>query len=127
LTRMMLNPSDNSGYMEDAEDAPARPPPPGQLSDDEALGALRRKIRFRAWHRGTSEADLLLGGFVDPCIDSLTSDGLLMLDRLLEADDPIIDDWIQGRSAAPAEHDNRVLEALRQFCLASTRRGECHD
>ena len=96
-------------------------------NDAEALTMLRRKIRFRAWHRGTSEADLLLGGFVDLCIDSLTSDELLMLDRLLDADDPIIDDWIQERRVAPAEYDNRVLEALRRFCLASERHGGAHD
>jgi antitoxin CptB len=121
LTRMMLNPA---GRSESEEDALASTRSAGDVA---ALDALRRRIRFRAWHRGTSEADLLFGGFVDLSVDGLTGDELQMLDRLLEADDPIIDDWIRGRRAAPTEHDNSVLEALKQFCLMPTRRGESHD
>jgi antitoxin CptB len=120
---MMLGPADDNVSMKQA--AP-RAQALGELSDIE-LDLLRRRIRFRAWHRGTSEADLLIGGFVDRCVDGWAGDELQMLDRLLEADDPIIDDWIQGRRMAPAEYDNSVLEALRRFCLASMRRGESHD
>ena len=32
---------------------------------DTDLEALRRKLGFRAWHRGTREADLLIGSFAD--------------------------------------------------------------
>jgi antitoxin CptB len=95
--------------------------------DVETLDLFRRRIQFRAWHRGTSEADLLLGGFVDRCVHSLTSAELRMLDRLLEVDDPIIDDWARGRRATPTEYDNGVLEAFRRFCLASTHRGGSYE
>jgi hypothetical protein len=39
--------------------------PPAMPDDREALDTLRRKLRFRAWHRGTREADLLIGSFAD--------------------------------------------------------------
>jgi len=110
---MILSPADMT---ESSKDTQARTQAHRNSNDDETLDVLRRRIRFRAWHRGTSEADLLLGGFVDRCIGGLASDELHMLDRLLEADDPVIDDWTRGRGVAPADYDNGVLEAFRRYC-----------
>ena len=121
---MTLGPA---GMTESTKDDPARTKADRRANDGETLDMLRRRIRFRAWHRGTSEADLLLGSFVDRFIDGLASDELHMLDRLLEADDPIIDDWTRGRQVAPAEYDNGVLEAVRGFCLAPSRRGGSYE
>ena len=83
--------------------------------DSQTLEALRRKLGFRAWHRGTSEADLLLGGFADQSLAEFTADELHQFERLLEEDDPVIDDWITGRQFVPMEHDNRVMALLRCF------------
>ena len=87
--------------------------------DDTALEVLRRRIRFRAWHRGTSEADLLLGGFADQRLGEFAAEELHLFDRLLETDDPVIDDWIRGRRFIPKEHDNNVLASLRRYCFAA--------
>jgi antitoxin CptB len=84
---------------------------------------LRRKIRFRAWHRGTSEADLLLGAFADQRLGAFAAEELYLFDRLLETDDPVIDDWIRGRRFIPKEHDNKVLASLRRYCLATQHCG----
>jgi antitoxin CptB len=87
--------------------------------DDRAtIEALRRKLRFRAWHRGTLEADLLIGAFADRCLPEFAAEELRQFERLLEADDPIIDDWVTGRQPVPKEHDNRVMALLRRFRLA---------
>jgi antitoxin CptB len=79
---------------------------------------LRRKLAFRAWHRGTSEADLLIGGFADQCLMAFTAEDLGQFERLLQEDDPDIDDWIAGRRLVPKQHDNKVMALLRRFCLA---------
>jgi antitoxin CptB len=94
--------------------AATRPMP----DDRGALEALRRKLAFRAWHRGTCEADLLIGAFADQCLTELAAEELRQFERLLEEDDPVIDDWITGRQSVPKEHDNRVMALLRQFRLA---------
>jgi antitoxin CptB len=67
------------------------------------LEALRRKLGFRAWHRGTLEADLLLGTFADECLSEFAAEELRQFERLLEEDDPIIEDWITGRLFVPKE------------------------
>jgi antitoxin CptB len=86
--------------------------------DRETIEALRRKLRFRAWHRGTLEADLLIGAFADQCLTEFAAEELRQFERLLEEDDPIIDDWVTGRQPVPKEHDNRVMALLRRFRLA---------
>ena len=42
-----------------------------------------------------------------------TNRELHMVDRLMEEDHPVIEDWGRGRRTAPEEHD--VLEAFRRF------------
>jgi antitoxin CptB len=86
------------------------------ISDDGAtVETLRRKLAFRAWHRGTSEADLLLGTFADQCLAAFASEELRQFEHLLEEDDPSIDDWVAGRQVVPKKHDNRVMALLRRF------------
>ncbi|HVC53621.1 MAG TPA: succinate dehydrogenase assembly factor 2 [Stellaceae bacterium] len=75
----------------------------------------RRRLRFRSWHRGTREADLLLGSFAD---SHLAGFGDVQLDRyeaLLECPDPDLFDWIVGRTSPPAEHDHDVTRLLLAF------------
>ena len=74
-----------------------------------------KKIRFRAWHRGFREADLILGPFADSHAASLTPAQLDAFERLLEEPDHDIYGWIVGRAPAPPEHDGEVMEMLRAF------------
>jgi antitoxin CptB len=67
------------------------------------LDARRRKLLFRAHHRGTRENDLLVGGFVEARIATLTEAELDDLDTILEYPDPLMTDWLTGRAALPAD------------------------
>src|SRR6202171_3335220 len=96
-------------------DNAAVPPMP---NDRAALEGLRRKIGVRAWHRGTAEADLLIGTFADQALTWFGAEELRQFELLLEEDDPVIDDWITGRQLVPEKHDNRVMRLLRRFYAA---------
>ncbi len=61
----------------------------------------RKRLRFRAWRRGTKEADLLLGPFADASLDSLDEDGLASFEALLARPDAEIMDWMTGAAAPP--------------------------
>lgn len=69
----------------------------------------RKRLRFRAWHRGTREADLLLGPFADASLDSLDEDGLARFEALLARSDPEIMDWMTGAAEPP---DDPVVARL---------------
>src|ERR1700675_1910107 len=89
---------------------------PAPMHDDrEALVALRRKLGFRSWHRGTLEADLVIGTFADQHLADFADAELRQFERLLNESDPDIDDWMTGRQLVPKEHDNSVMALLRQF------------
>ena len=69
----------------------------------DALEIRRKRLRFRAWHRGLKEADLVLGPFADKHLARLSERELDEFERLLDAPDPDIFDWAAGRRVAPLE------------------------
>lgn len=79
---------------------------------DETLEARRRKLRFRSWHRGTREMDLVLGPFADRALGGFDSAALDQYESLLSEEDPDIFDWVTRRSAPPPEADSPVLRLL---------------
>jgi antitoxin CptB len=85
----------------------------GRSSDD--LDVRRRKLRFRSWHRGTREADLIMGRFADAHIDALSVPELDEYEHLLGALETDLLAWLTGERAVPAEHDTAMLRRLRDF------------
>jgi antitoxin CptB len=81
----------------------------------EALDQRRRRLLFRATHRGTRENDLLLGGFVTARLASFTDSDLVALEEILELPDPVLADWLTGRLPLPP--NNPMLRAIREAAL----------
>ena len=77
----------------------------------------RKKLLFRAWHRGTREADLLLGPYADRHVAAMTPQELDQFEALLEATDGDLVDWISGGAATPPDRDTALLRAIRAFRL----------
>ncbi len=85
----------------------------GRTSD--GLDERRKKLLFRAWHRGTRELDLILGPFADAQIADLTDGELDMLDELMKLPDPQLYDWLTGEAPVPPEYDREVFRKLAAF------------
>ena len=75
----------------------------------------RRRILFRATHRGTYENDLMIGGFVTAHISSLTEEDLDALEAVMELPDTCLADWLTGREPIPPEEDTPMLRRMRDF------------
>ena len=75
----------------------------------------RKKLQFRAWRRGFREIDLILGGFADQALADMDESAVDAFERLLDAPDQDVYEWITGQSPAPAEHDTPTLERIRAF------------
>ncbi len=81
-----------------------------------ALDVRRRRLRFRCWHRGMREVDLLMGGFADAAIDDLSEPDLDALEALLEdVQDRDIFAWLVGETPLPAQYDTPLFGKLRAF------------
>lgn len=82
----------------------------------DASGDIRRKrLLFRSWHRGTREADLILGSFAEAHLAGFDAARLEQYEVLLECSDGELFDWISGRSAPPPEYDTEVTRLLLAF------------
>ena len=81
----------------------------------ESLENRRKRLRFRSWHRGTQEMDLLIGSFADAHLNSFDAAQLGRFEALLDVPEPVVYDWILGRSQPPAEFDHDVLRLLLDF------------
>jgi antitoxin CptB len=77
----------------------------------------RKKLQFRAWRRGFREIDLILGGFADRRLADLDETGLDAFERLLDAPDQQVYEWVTEQAPAPREFDTPVLAAIRAFRL----------
>lgn len=75
----------------------------------------RKRLTYRATHRGTKEADALIGGFVVAKIDSLTVAQLDSLEALLDSPDPDILDWLMKRQPAPDYPGRAALELIAEY------------
>jgi antitoxin CptB len=73
----------------------------------------RRRLLFRATHRGTYENDLLIGGFVRDNLDALTEADIDALEALLERPDPDLADWLTGRRPIAPEDASPMLLRIR--------------
>ena len=78
----------------------------------ETIENWRKRLTFRAWHRGTREMDLLIGSFAEKHINGFDKDDLAIFEEILINNDPDVYDWIIGRQLPPPELKSRVLDLL---------------
>jgi len=81
----------------------------------EGLDTRRKRLLFRSWHRGTKEADLLLGSFAERHLAGFAPAQVDRYEALLEIDDADLLDWIAGRATPDPAHDSDVLRLLLAF------------
>jgi antitoxin CptB len=74
--------------------------------------AQTRKIHYRAHHRGTREADAIVGGFFDAHGHDWSAEETAWFERLLDEQDADIIGWAMGTIAIPAAFDGPMMIAL---------------
>lgn len=79
------------------------------------LDPRRRKILFRAWHRGIREMDLLMGQFADAEIGTLSESELDDFEALIEVPDRDLFSWITGTEETPSNYNTALFRRLKVF------------
>ena len=77
------------------------------------LETRRRRLLFRATHRGTYENDLMIGGFVRAALATLDDSDVSALEALMELPDVDLADWLTGRRAIPPEARTPMLLRIK--------------
>ncbi len=73
----------------------------------------QRRLAFRAWHRGTREADLMIGGFADRYAGDWSVAEIDWFEALLEEQDVDIMAWAIGTQMPPPRFAGPQMAALQ--------------
>jgi antitoxin CptB len=76
--------------------------------------ARLRRIRYRAWHRGTREADFMIGGYFDACSADWAEAGLAWFEALLEEQDVDIMAWVIGTAPVPERFAGAMMQRMQR-------------
>ncbi|MDX2223943.1 MAG: succinate dehydrogenase assembly factor 2 [Rhodospirillaceae bacterium] len=72
----------------------------------------RKRLVYRATHRGTKESDVLVGGYFTTAAPALDPARFDEAERLLDVSDADLMDWLMERKAAPAEWSGTLFDDL---------------
>lgn len=75
--------------------------------------ARLKRLKFRAWHRGVREADMLVGGFFDAHHAGWSDAELDRFEALLEEQDVDILAWAMGTAAVPERWQGDMMTRLQ--------------
>jgi antitoxin CptB len=78
----------------------------------EDLDPRRKRIIWRATHRGIREMDIVVGTFVKQRIASAGEADLAELERILEIPDQDLMAWMTGALPVPADQTSELLEEM---------------
>jgi len=86
-------------------------------AEQKPLDNRRRRLIFRAQHRGTYENDLLIGDFVKARIAAMSDTELDDVEAVMEFPDAELADWLTGRKPIPEHADSPMLQRIRHAAL----------
>lgn len=80
------------------------------MTAGEDIAVRRKRLRYRAWHRGTKEMDLILGPFADARAQAMDEAELDRLEALMDEEDPPLLKWVMGQEDPPEHVDRAFLQ-----------------
>ena len=84
-------------------------------NDNDITDPRRKRLYFRSWHRGTQEADLLLGRFADRHLATMDDQALTEFEAVLEVPEPDLLAWYMGQADVPADQQSSTLSLILDF------------
>lgn len=83
----------------------------------ETAEARLKRLRMRAWRRGTKEMDLVMGPFADAHLAGMDAATLDAFEALQAENDQDLISWVLGQAPAPAPHA-ALVAAMADFARA---------
>ncbi len=81
-----------------------------------------KRLAWRAHHRGTKEADMLIGGFFDAHHGQWSEEECELFEAMLDSQDVDIMAWAHGTAEPPAHFAGSMIEALKKLDYIRTAR-----
>lgn len=74
-----------------------------------------KALKFRAWHRGTREADYMIGCYFDRFHDQWDETDLAWFEALIEEDDVEIMAWALGTEPVPEKYAGPLMARMQKL------------
>ncbi len=81
-----------------------------------------KRLKYRAWHRGTREADMMVGGYFDARHPAWSDAELDWFEALLEEQDVDIMAWAIGTAAVPARWVGSMMDDFKRLDFVAASR-----
>ena len=75
----------------------------------------KRRLVFRAWHRGIKELDLIFGNFIEANLDSLSAEDCVWFETLFEEQDHAILNWVTKGEDVPEKFQGPMMQRLQRL------------
>ena len=88
----------------------------GLMSENsQNIEITRKRLLWRATHRGIKEMDIVVGGFAKSRLENMSSGELALFEMLLEIPDQELLSWTTGQEAVPQKWNTTLLHELIGF------------
>jgi antitoxin CptB len=77
--------------------------------------ARRKKLLWRATHRGIKEMDIIMGGYASARLPKMSADKLDEFEHVLDIPDQELLAWLTGQEPVPAGRRCALLDELLKF------------
>lgn len=75
----------------------------------------KRRLLFRAWHRGIKELDLIFGNFIEANVASFDHEDCAWFESLFEEQDHEILKWVTSGEDVPEKFQGETMTALQKL------------
>ena len=85
---------------------------------------LLKRIIYRSYKRGCRESDIILGNFMENCIDDMSGAQLKQFELFLLEDELQICDWLTQKSSSPQRYEvivQKIIESFSDLSFANKR------
>ncbi len=88
------------------------------LPTNPKLDNQRKKILWRATHRGMKEMDLMLGGYATQNLATMTEQEITEFTEILQVSDASLHDWITDKNPTPKQYQTPLFAAIKRQSFA---------
>ncbi len=90
------------------------------IASNDPKAAMRKRLYWRANHRGIKEMDLLIGGFAEARLATMTDQQLAEFEQILEIPDQTMLAWLVSQETVPDDQSSPLLHEILAFRPALT-------
>ena len=84
-------------------------------SSSPSLDVERRRLLWRATHRGIKEMDLIVGGYAEAHLATMPESDLISFAEILEIPDQLLLSWATKQEEVPELQRSKLLEQVLAF------------